>query len=99
MASVFYCTSCVHASYRLRVMIGVEAPSFIYVSMRFERGNAMAEGCEQLAGELKELESLLKHASTEHKRREIIDRIDTVKEEQRKHGCLSEDEASTQSSQ
>jgi hypothetical protein len=44
--------------------------------------------CEQLAGELKVLEELLKQTSTEHKRREIIDRIDQVKAEQQKHGCL-----------
>jgi len=44
--------------------------------------------CEQLAGELKILEELLKQTSTEHKRREIIDRIDQVKAEQQKHGCL-----------
>jgi hypothetical protein len=43
--------------------------------------------CEQLAGELKVLEELLKQTSTEHKRREIIDRIDQVKAEQQKHGC------------
>ena len=30
--------------------------------------------CEQLAGELKVLEEQLKHYSTEHKRREIIDK-------------------------
>ena len=44
--------------------------------------------CEQLAGELKVLEELLKQTSTEHKRQEIIDRIDQIKAEQRKHGCL-----------
>ena len=44
--------------------------------------------CEQLAGELKVLEDLLKQTSTEHKRREIIERIDQVKAEQQKHGCL-----------
>jgi len=44
--------------------------------------------CEQLAGELKVLEELLKQTSTEHKRREIIERIDQVKAEQQKHGCL-----------
>jgi len=44
--------------------------------------------CEQLAGELKVLEELLKETSTEHKRREIIERIDQVKAEQQKHGCL-----------
>jgi predicted transcriptional regulator len=44
--------------------------------------------CEQLAGELKVLEELLKHTSTEHKRQEIIDRIEQIKAEQQKHGCL-----------
>jgi len=44
--------------------------------------------CEQLAGELKVLEELLKQTSTEHKRQEIIERIDQVKAEQQKHGCL-----------
>ena len=44
--------------------------------------------CEQLAGEVKVLEELLKQTSTEHKRREIIERIDQVKAEQQKHGCL-----------
>ena len=44
--------------------------------------------CEQLAGELKVLEELLKQTSTEHKRQEIIDRIDQIKVEQQKHGCL-----------
>jgi len=44
--------------------------------------------CEQLAGELKVLEDLLKQISTEHKRQEIIDRIDQIKAEQQKHGCL-----------
>ena len=44
--------------------------------------------CEQLAGELKVLEELLKQTSTEHRRREIIDRIDQIKAEQQKHGCL-----------
>jgi hypothetical protein len=44
--------------------------------------------CEQLAGELKVLEELLKQTSTEHKRQEIIDRIDQIKAEQQKHGCL-----------
>ena len=44
--------------------------------------------CEQLAGELKVLEDLLKQTSTEHKRQEIIERIDQVKAEQQKHGCL-----------
>jgi hypothetical protein len=43
--------------------------------------------CEQLAGELKVLEVLLKQTSTEHKRQEIIDRIDQIKAEQQKHGC------------
>jgi hypothetical protein len=54
--------------------------------------NTMAGGCEQLAGELKELEHLLKQTSIEHRRREIIDRIDEVKAEQQKHGCLAEAE-------
>ncbi len=44
--------------------------------------------CEQLEGELKVLEELLKQTSTEHKRQEIIERIDQVKAEQQKHGCL-----------
>ena len=44
--------------------------------------------CEQLAGELKVLEELLKQTSTEHKRQEIIERIDQIKAEQQKHGCL-----------
>ncbi len=44
--------------------------------------------CEQLAGELKVLEELLKQTSTEHKRREIIERIDQIKAEQQEHGCL-----------
>jgi len=44
--------------------------------------------CEQLAGELKVLEELLRQTSTEHKRQEIIDRIDQIKAEQQKHGCL-----------
>ena len=44
--------------------------------------------CEQLAGELKVLEELLKKTSTEHKRQEIIDRIDQIKAEQQEHGCL-----------
>ena len=44
--------------------------------------------CEQLAGELKVLEDLLKQTSTEHKRQEIIERIDQIKAEQQEHGCL-----------
>ncbi len=44
--------------------------------------------CEQLAGELKVLEELLKQTSTEHKRQEIIDRIDQINAEQQKHGYL-----------
>ena len=44
--------------------------------------------CEQLAGELKVLEELLKQTSSEHKRQEIIHRIDQIKAEQQKHGCL-----------
>ena len=44
--------------------------------------------CEQLAGELKVLEELLKKFSTEHKRQEIIDRIDQIKAEQQERGCL-----------
>jgi hypothetical protein len=44
--------------------------------------------CEQLAGELKELEELLKKFSTEHKRQEIIDRIDQIKAEQQERGCV-----------
>jgi hypothetical protein len=49
--------------------------------------------CEQLAGELKVLEELLKHTSTEHKRREIIDRIDQIKAEQQERGCLETEKA------
>lgn len=49
--------------------------------------------CEQLAGELKVLEDLLKHTSTEHKRREIIDRIDQIKVEQQERGCLETEKA------
>jgi hypothetical protein len=44
--------------------------------------------CEQLAGELKVLEELLKKTAIEHKRQEIIDRIDQIKAEQQEHGCL-----------
>ena len=44
--------------------------------------------CERLAGELKVLEELLKKFSTEHKRQEIIDRIDQIKAEQQVRGCL-----------
>jgi hypothetical protein len=44
--------------------------------------------CEQLAGELKVLEELFMQTSTEHKRREIIDRIDWIKAEQQEQGCL-----------
>ena len=36
--------------------------------------------CEQLAGELKVLEELLKQTSTEHKRREIIDKLTRSKQ-------------------
>lgn len=57
----------------------------------------MANDCEQLAGELKELGHLLQQTSTEHKRREIIGRIDNVKAEQQKQGCLKESEASSNS--
>jgi len=56
-------------------------------ALLMRRENRMAN-CEQLAGELKVLEELLKQTSTEHKRREIIERIDQVKAEQQKHGCL-----------
>ncbi len=49
--------------------------------------------CEQLAGELQVLEELLKHTSTEHKRREIIDRIDRIKAEQQERGCLETGQA------
>jgi hypothetical protein len=49
--------------------------------------------CEQLAGELKVLEELLKKTSTEHKRREIIDRIDRIKAEQQEQGCLEREKA------
>lgn len=44
--------------------------------------------CEQLAGELKVLEENLKKTSIEHKRQEIIDRIDEIKKEQQERGCL-----------
>jgi len=44
--------------------------------------------CAQLAGELKVIEELLKQTSTEHKRREIIDRIDRMIAEQPEQGCL-----------
>jgi hypothetical protein len=37
---------------------------------------------------LKVLEELLKQTSTEPKRQEIIDRVDQIKAEQQKHGCL-----------
>lgn len=46
--------------------------------------------CEQLAGELKVLEQLLKETSTEHERRRIIDRIDRIKAGQREQGCPEE---------
>jgi phosphoenolpyruvate carboxylase len=49
------------------------------------RENPMANH-EQLAGELKVLEELLKQTSTEHKRREIIERIDQIKAEQQEQG-------------
>jgi len=49
------------------------------------RENLMANR-EQLAGELKVLEELLKQTSTEHKRREIIERIDQIKAEQQERG-------------
>ena len=49
--------------------------------------------CEQLAGELKVLEELLKQTSTEHKRQEIIERIDQIKAEQQEHGCLETTES------
>jgi len=51
------------------------------------KNNAMTD-CEQLAGELKALEELLQQTSTEHKRQEIIDRIDQINAEQQKHGYL-----------
>ena len=54
--------------------------------------NPMAD-CEQLAGELKVLEELLKQTSTEHKRREIIDRIARIKAEQQERGCLETGQA------
>src|SRR5260370_7709492 len=41
------------------------------------RNNSMTD-CEQLAGELKVLEELLKQTSTEHKRQEIITRINHI---------------------
>ena len=56
-------------------------------ALLMRRENRMAN-CEQLAGELKVLEELLKQTSTEHKRREIIDRIDQIKAEQQERGCL-----------
>jgi hypothetical protein len=49
--------------------------------------------CEQLAGELKVLEELLKQTSTEHKRREMIDRIARIKAEQQERGCLETGQA------
>ena len=49
--------------------------------------------CEQLAGELKVLEELLKKTSTEHKRQEIIERIDQIKAEQQERGCLGVERA------
>ena len=48
--------------------------------------------CEQLAGELRVLEQLLKKISTEHERRDILERMDVIREEQRKRGCLSDSE-------
>lgn len=44
--------------------------------------------CEQLAGELKVLEEHLKKTSIEHKRQEIIERIDQIKKEQQERGCV-----------
>jgi hypothetical protein len=49
--------------------------------------------CEQLAGELKVLEELLKKTSTEHRRQEIIDRIDQIKAEQLELGCLEPEQS------
>jgi hypothetical protein len=49
--------------------------------------------CEQLAGELQVLEELLKKTSTEHKRQEIIDRIDQIKAEQQELGCLETEQS------
>jgi hypothetical protein len=54
--------------------------------------NPMAD-CEQLAGELKVLEELLKQTSTEHKRREMIDRIARIKAEQQERSCLETGQA------
>ncbi len=53
--------------------------------------------CEQLAGELRELEHLLQQTSTEHKRQEILGRIDNVRAEQQKQGCLQEPQTSSNS--
>ena len=54
----------------------------------YTRRNNLMASCEQLAGELKVLEELLKQYSTEHKRQEIIDRIDQIKTEQQERSCL-----------
>ena len=51
--------------------------------------------CEQLAGELKVLEELLKQTSTEHKRQEIIDRIDQIKEVKEYKGVQDDTELSS----
>lgn len=55
--------------------------------------------CEQLAGELRVLEQLLKKTSTEHERRDILERMDVIREEQRKRGCLSTTEQAATSNE
>ncbi len=55
--------------------------------------------CEQLAGELRVLEQLLKKISTEHERRDILERMDVIREEQRKRGCLSASEQAATSNE
>jgi hypothetical protein len=55
--------------------------------------------CEQLAGELQVLEQLLKKYSTEHERKRILKRIEVIKAEQQKLGCLSEREQETRSNE
>src|SRR6266567_8897500 len=67
--------------------LDIKDMNWSHQSAHTRRKNLMAS-CEQLAGELKVLEELLKHYSTEHKRQEIIDRIDQIKTEQQERGCL-----------
>jgi hypothetical protein len=71
---------------------GVRGLTLVALITHMRRENLMAN-CEQLAGELKVLEELLKQTSTEHKRREIIDRIDQIKAEQKERGCLETSKA------